>query len=253
MLGPPGAMRIAAIGAAAEGKVVVGGIAGEDLAASVRSRRPRPAPKAAGGSPRAARGTGATRPRPRGPPGRRRCGPASVTTPATRPAGKIQRADRAASRSRSRRAASRPRGQGRDGHPRLGPRVRGGVKRALPRRLRRPSACASDLGRGQQAGVHADGRGHGAANPRTLPSPWSVLARYMTPVCRKPKPSPNSCARLCQRRRLSTMIGSSPGSRPCWRTQPQLRLRLFARDPALFAERHGRPAFGQMPGGHHAR
>ena len=63
--------------------------------------------------------------------------------------------------------------------------------------------------------------GSQASNPSIS---LAVLARYMTPVWRKPSASPNSCARLCQIRRLSTMIGSSAGSRPCWRIQPQLRL-----------------------------
>lgn len=52
----------------------------------------------------------------------------------------------------------------------------------------------------------------------------SVSAKKATPPCTRPISSLVWRASACQCRFASTMIGSSCGSRPCWRIQPQLRL-----------------------------
>ena len=53
----------------------------------------------------------------------------------------------------------------------------------------------------------------------------SSRAMYTQPLWRKPSSaSPVSLASVCQMRFDSIMMGSSAGSRPCWRIQPQLRL-----------------------------
>jgi hypothetical protein len=144
--------------------------------------------------------------------------PASVTTPATRPP-----AHPAAARRRLRdHRAARLRALRQQGHglPGFGPGIRRGVEPATHGAL--PLQHFRDRPRSAWVST-PDGRGNVRSRPRT-----GHLAVGLGEVEDAGLPEAQALAEFRRQRfpdrRLSIMIGNSPMSRPCWRTQPQLRL-----------------------------